>query len=122
MTSSESETPTPEPAEPDSSGESQGDRIEDLESKVDRILSMLTGGKTPEAEAPEEDAKSIAQREARAAVQDLQRREAAKQKRDREAGELKALREKVDKITEKAPEEYRRVECFMRWREPGKKP
>lgn len=90
-------------------------KVDAQESKLDKILSMLGGSAESPGEPEAEDAKSIAQREARAAVQDLQRREQAKAKRDAAAGELKALRDKVDKITEKAPREYRRVERFMRW-------
>ena len=119
-------SPQSEPAAPETEATppapvSDTPTVAELASKVDRILDMLAGSHS-EAEAPEEDAKSIAQREARAAVQDLQRKEQARQKREREAGELQALKDKVDKITEKAPEEYRKVEGFMRWRDPKKRP
>ena len=114
---SETTTETPEPpAEGTPTVPELAAKVDAQESKLDKILGMLTGhGAESPAEPEAEDAKSIAQREARQAVQDLQRREQAKAKRDAAAGELKALRDKVDKITEKAPREYRKVERFMRW-------
>jgi len=55
--------------------------------------------------------------ETRRAVAEVQRREAARQRRAAEQGKLEGRIKAVeDKVKERAPREYSRITRFMRWR------
>jgi uncharacterized membrane protein YdbT with pleckstrin-like domain len=112
-TSTEAPAAVPEPATAEPT-------VSELAGKVDRLIDLVTplvkpgegggeGGEGGEAEAP-----SVAA-EVKRELEKLKRAEMAKAERDAEKGKLADLEEKVKKVTEKQPREYRRSTRFMRW-------
>jgi len=101
----------PAAAEPE---KSESARLDTLESKVDRLIDLVTGSgsEQPTEPEPEPDVKA----ETRNAVAEVKRREAARQKRAEEkAANEKRLAAVEEAVKEKPPREYRRVTRWMRW-------
>ena len=107
--------PTPEPETESHEGESQGDRLDKVEHKVDvigqkidQILGLGHKPDAPEAAEPEAEAPDVASevRAELAKLKQAEERKAAREKRDADISELK---ETVAKIREKPPKEYRKV-------------
>lgn len=108
----DTETPAAEPGQP------LEQRVNTIEDKLDKVLGMLTGGgdKPAESDEPEEDAKSVAAREARAEVQRLAKLEQAKKSRDDEKAAAEARIAAVEeKVKEKPPREYRKITKWHGW-------
>lgn len=110
-----SDTTTEPAAQPEASEEK---RIDTLESKVDRILDMLSGSGSsgPGSETTTEEPPVDPKAEMRSELAKLQaaekRKQAAAEARERNESRLKAIEEK---LTEKPPREYKRSTRFMRW-------
>ena len=100
---------------PESAETSEEKRIDTLESKVDRILGMLSGdGKPePEAEPPVADPKAEMRQELARLKAAEDRKKARESEKAANESRLKAIE---DKISEKPPVEHKRSTTFMRWR------
>ena len=101
---------TPAPAE-------TGDlpkRVDTLESKIDTILSRLSGGPAEADDGPEPPP-NVAH-EIRQQLDERDRAAAAKAKEDGIAAELGEVKVKLSELTEKAPGPLpRRIERIMGW-------
>ena len=109
MTDTPAET-TPPPAE-------HPDTLAELTAKVDKIFDILaTRGDGEAGSESEPEAEPDVKTETRNAVAEVRRREAARKKRAEEKAASEArLKAVEEKVKEKPPREYRRVEQFMRW-------
>jgi len=93
------------------------DTLAELTAKVDKIFDILAargdgGGGSESEPEPEPDVKA----ETRNAVAEVRRREAARRKRAEEKAASEARLAAVEeKVKEKPPREYRRVENWMGW-------
>ena len=95
----------------------QGDlpkRVDTLESKIDTILSRLSGGPAKADDGPEPPP-NVAH-EIRQQLDERDRAAAAKAKEDGIAAELGEVKVKLSELTEKAPGPLpRRIERIMGW-------
>lgn len=109
MSEQDTETPAPEGSEEK--------RIDTLEQKVDRILSMLSGGGKDDAGSESEpEPAADPKAEMRAELAKLQAAERRKAARDAEKQANEDRLKKIEeKLTEKPPREYKRSTKFMRW-------
>ena len=113
------EQATEEPAAPETEGQPT---LEKLDAKVDRLAEavgkLLGGGeKAAEAEEPASVAAEVQRELAR-----LKQAEDRKAARDKEKSDLDAkLAALEDKVKEKPPREYRKVENWHKWRLPEDK-
>jgi hypothetical protein len=103
----------PEPQETEASGDSQGARIGTLEEKVDRILQrlgdLLPGHKAEvETAGPAGEEAPVAE-QVKAELAKLKAAEDRKASKDKQSADIAELKDRVEKIKEKAPKEYRRV-------------
>jgi hypothetical protein len=105
------ETPEAPPAVP--APTSDEPTVKELAGKVDQILGILAGNGRGEPEADPEPPSVKA--EVKAELERLRKAEQAKAERDAEKDRLTAVEEKVKKVTEKPPREYRKSTRFMRW-------
>lgn len=110
MTEQQVETP-PAVAEPGGEG-TNDERIGRLESAVNEILTLIKG--KPAVTASDEETTSVAS-EVKRELEKLRAAEDRKRERDAEKGKLAELEDKVRKVTEKPPREYRKVTRFMGW-------
>ena len=104
--------PTPEPETESHEGESQGDRLDKVEHKVDvigqKIDQILGLGHKPEQAEAEGESPDVAS-EVRAELAKLKQAEERKAAREKQASEIDELKQTVKAIKERPPKEYRRV-------------
>lgn len=92
-------------------------RVDSLESKVDKILGILSGGQgeTPQAEQP--DGGTNIAHEIRAQLDERDRKNAADAAEREKADRLAAAEAKIAELSEQPPAPMpRRVERIMGWR------
>lgn len=110
---SETTTEPAAPAEPETPPE--GDKVDRLEAKVDKLAEMIAGlfkgGSKPDSDA-EGEAASVAA-EVKRELARLKAAEERKAKADGESAKVAELEEKVKKIAEKPPREYRRITSIL---------
>ena len=113
MTDQATETPA---------ADQEPERIESISSlaeKVDRLMELVTGA--ARAEPAEADAGSV-KAEVQAELKRLREAEDRKAARDREKADSDARLAAVEeKVKEKPPREYRRIENWHRWRTEDEK-
>lgn len=109
---SETETEPQAPAVPEPVSDEP--TVKELAGKVDRLIDLVSGGARPSQAEAEPEPPSV-RAEVQAELKRLKQAEQAKAERDAERGKLAELEDKVKKVTEKQPREYRRSTRFMRW-------
>ena len=114
MSSASDETTAP----PEAGGE-EG-RIRTLDGLWDAVeelkAAVLGGGGQGSESSPESKAPADVQAEVRAELAKLKQAEERKAARDKEKADNEARLAAIeDKVREKPPKEYRKVERFMRW-------
>lgn len=118
---------TPPPAAEPEGGGTLDQRMSRVESAIDQIRAVLTGGSghAPGSATSEGDSAQAADAASadatRQAVAEIRRREAAKKRRAAEAGRLDRVEAAVQAIAEKPPREYRKATRFMRWEDEADK-
>lgn len=108
-----SEQPPEDP--PAESGVEQ--RVDSLESKVDKILGILSGGDSHAEETPAGQPDTNIAHEIRAQLEEQDRKRAAEAAEQGKADRLAAAEARIAELSEKPPEPMpRRVERIMGWR------